>query len=269
MSGFDNAVKAGIIVDLDALFDTRLATLDILDPLLAAHALSEGYLDREEDGFKFCSHELFKQVYSKRNEVTLGRSMMTQVKGIVLDFMKDGIKRLKTERTRAYVNVYINVWPYRIAEDAVGELLKPFYDAVDGMANIHVVNLKPEELTPDVCKKNFSYIIKYDFMEWLIKLGELGLIQNNPMQEITLVAPRLYPSGKPPAVVLEQESRSKMEPYQCTEFFFAPYIKLELYITRLFSANIDQNFIDAYIQEIGNFQEKDKQGLVEPSSDTP
>ncbi len=255
MNGLDNATKAGIIVDLDALFDTRLATLDILDPLLAAHALQDGYLDREEDAFKFCNHELFRQVYAKRDEETLGRSRMTQVKGIVIDFMKDGIQKFKTERTKNYVNVYINVWPYRIAEDAVGELLKPFYDVVDGMANIHVVNLKPEELTPEVCKKHFSYIIKYDFMEWLVKLGELGLIQKTPMQEITLVAPRLYPSGKPPSIVLEQETRSKMEPYQCTEFFFAPYIKLELYITRLFSANLEQTFIDAYIAEITKFQE--------------
>jgi hypothetical protein len=258
MNGLDSATKAGIVVDLDALFDTRLATLDLLDPLLAAHALQNGYLDREEDAFKFCNHELFRRVYAKRDEETLGRSRMTQIKGIVIDFMKDGINRFKTERTKAYVNVYINVWPYKIAEDAVGEILKPFYDVVGGMANIHVVNLRPEDLTPDVCKKHFSYIIKYDFMEWLVKLGELGLIQNNPMQGITLVAPRIFPSGKPPAIVLEQESRGKMEPYQCAEFFFAPYIKLELYITRLFSANLEQTFIDAYIAEITKFQESEK-----------
>lgn len=250
MSALDNAVKAGIFVDLDALFDTRLAVLDMLDPFLAIKALKEGYLDREEDSFTHCPRELFQSVYKARDTTILERALMTQVKSIVIDFMKEGIDKLKSERTNALVNVYINVWPYKIAKDAAGELLTPFYDAVKGKANIHLVNIPPEELTPDVCKKHFSYIIKYDFMDWIVKLGEQGLIQKSPMQEITLVAPRIYPSGKPSVQDIEEASRNKMEPYQCTELFFAPYIKLELYIPQLFSANIDQGFIEALESEM-------------------
>lgn len=258
MTVLDNAAKPGIIVDLDALFDTRLSTLHRIDPMLAAHALQDGYQEREEDAFKYCSFDTFKEVYKLRNEETLGGSVMTSVKDIVIDFMRDCVSHLKSEKSKNFVSVYINVWPYKISADAVGDILKPFYDAVDGKANIHVVNLKPEELTPEVCKNNFSYVVKYDYMEWLIKLGELGLLQKTPLQEITLIAPRLYPGGKPSNVEVEEVSRSQMEPYQCAELYFAPYIKLELYVSRLFSANLSQKFIDDYIKEITLYQEENK-----------
>ena len=254
MKGWENAAKAGLLVTLDALFDTRLATLDALDPLLAAHALKNNYLDREEDNFKYCPLELFKEVYAKRDAVILGKSRMTQIKDIVIEFMNDGIKQLKSQKTNSRVNVYINVWPYKISKDAAGELLRPFYDAVNGQANIHLVNMSFQELTPEVCKNNFSYIITYDYIEWLLFLGQTGEIQNNPMREVTVIAPRLYLSGKPTDINLEDELRSKMEPHQCAEFFFAPYVNIEFYITRLFSASLDQSFIDKYLENIAKAQ---------------
>lgn len=258
MKNIDNAAKSGIIVDLDALFDTRLAILDMLDPLLAVHALENGYLDREDDNFKYCPLELFNQLYAKRNNDILGRSLMTQVKGIIIDYVKDGNEKLNTKKTGAFINVYINVWPYKIDEDAAGEILLPLHKAVDGKANIHLINIKPEELTPEVCKKNFSYIIKYDFIEWLTILAKNGSILKTPMKEITLVAPRLYPSGKPSDVQIDEEFRDSMEPHQCTEFFFAPYINLELYVARLFSAGVDNKFISALLEKIEKTQQEDK-----------
>lgn len=256
MSALENAAKAGLLVDLDALFDTRLATLDMLDPLLAAHALKNNYLEREDDNFEYCPLELFKKVYACRDTDVLGRSLMTHVKGIVLDFMKDGINRLKSDKTHHHVNVYINVWPYKIAKDAAGELLLPFYKAVGGKANIHLVNIKPEELTPETCKKHFSYIIKYDYIDWLLYLGEKNLLQKTPMQEVTIIAPRLYLSGKPKEDELDAISRNKMQPHQCAEFFFAPYVNIEFYLGHLFSAAIDNAFIERYVSELEKHRQK-------------
>lgn len=250
---FNAALRPGIFVDLDALFDTRLATLDIIDPLLAANALKKGYLDREDDNFEYCPLELFTKLYKARDNEVLGRSLMTHVKDIVFDFTKEAITTFKSGKTGNIPNVYINVWPYKIDKDATMEILKPFYKAVDGQANIHVVNVKPNELTPDICKKNFSYVIKYDFMDWITELGQAHALQLDPMPEVTLIGPRLYPSGKPSEELLFEESRNKMEPYQCFEVYFAPYVKTELYISRLFSAKIPDEFIKSYITEIDNF----------------
>ncbi len=258
MNPWENATRPGLLVDLDALFDTRLATLDSLDPLLAAFALKNGYLEREDDNFKYCPLELFQQVYRVRDNETLGRSYMTKVKTIVLDFMKDAVAQLKSDTTRNYVNIYINVHPYKIAQDAAGELLKPFHEAVNGRANVHLVNVAPDELTPEICKKHFSYIIKYDFMEWILLLGKSGAIQKNPMPEVTLIAPRLYQSGKPEDVDMEGEIRGKLEPHQCAEFFFAQFIKVEFYIPQLFSASLDKGFIDSYLAEIARSQKASK-----------
>lgn len=252
MSLLPTKVRPGLLVDLDSLFDTRLAILDLLDPLLAAHALKNGYLDREDNNFEFCPLALFNELYAKRDNEVLGRSMMTQVKTIVIDFIKDANTRYKSTKTQAYPSVYINVWPYKISEDAAGELLQPFHKAVGGKVHIHLINMPPKDITPEVCKERFSHMIMYDFMEWLMLMGATGALQRNPMNEVTLIAPRLYPSGKPADD--ENQSRNEVEPYACAELFFAPYVKLELYIAKLFSASLDNNFIEDLVATIGENQ---------------
>jgi hypothetical protein len=246
-----NAVRGGIMVDLDALFDTRLAILDELDPLLSAYVLENGYFKREEDNFGVCNFELFKKLYKARDLNTLAKSRITNVLSIVLDFANDYIKQHGAKRTP---NIYINTYPYRISSHACGDILKPLYNKTNGKANIHLVYTPPEELTVDVCKKNLAYIIKYDFMDWLISLGKQGDILKTPMNEITLIAPRLYQSGKP-ANIEETFSRNKMEPYRCAEVFFSQYVKLELLVPELFSAALDPLFIEEYLKEIELFQQ--------------
>lgn len=244
MSIPDQILKPNIIVDLDSLFDTRLATLELVDPLLALHALDNGYNTREHDAFEFCDHETFAKLFAIRDTDTLAISMMTEVKNIVLDYAKDAIKEFNSKKTSIFPAIYINVYPYKIAKDAAGELLKPFYEALDGMVTVHMVNIPPSELTPSVCKKHFSYMIMYDYMAWLIAQGRMGYIQKNPMNEITLVAPRLYPNGKPPDEELDALGKDRMEPYQCTELYFAPFVKLEFYVSSMFSAVIMPEFIE-------------------------
>lgn len=250
-----NAAKPGIFIDMDALFDTRLATLDNLDPLLAAHCLENGYFTREEDSFEFCKFELFKQLYDQRDNDILAKSTITNVRSIIVDFVKDCIIKFKGKVTP---NVYINVYPYKISASACGDLLKPLYKMTNGNANIHLVNMTPSELTTDVCKKNLSFVIKYNFMDWLLSLGEQKDIIKNPMNEVTLIAPRLYQSGKPKDLD-EQLSRNEMPPYKCAEVFFAPYISLELLVPELFSAALNPIFIEEYLKEIDLFQQKEKQ----------
>jgi hypothetical protein len=94
-----NAAKPGIFVDIDALFDTRLAVLDDLDPLLAAYVLENGYFNREEDSFKYCDFEMFQKLYKARDNDILAKSVITNVKNIIVDFVKDCERSLKGKVT--------------------------------------------------------------------------------------------------------------------------------------------------------------------------
>ncbi len=250
-----NAAKPGIFVDIDALFDTRLAVLDDLDPLLAAYVLENGYFNREEDSFKYCDFEMFQKLYKARDNDILAKSVITNVKNIIVDFVKDCERALKGKVTP---NVYINVYPYKIKSSVCGDILKPLYKMTGGRANIHLVNMSEKELTVDVCRDNLSYVIKYDFMPWLLSLGEQKDIITKPLNEVTLIAPRLYQSGKPHENH-EALSRNEIPPFRCTEIFFAPYITLELLVPELFSASLNPLFIEDYLKEIDLFQQQEKQ----------
>lgn len=254
VKSLSNAAKPGIFVDLDALFDTRLAVLDNLDPLLAAYVLENGYFTREDDSFKYCDFELFKQLYDARDNDILAKSVITNVKSIIVDFVKDCENTFKGKVTP---NVYINVYPYKIKSSVCGDLLKPLYKMTNGRANIHLVNMSEKELTVDVCRDNLSFVIKYDFMPWLLSLGQQKDILTKPINEVTLIAPRLYQSGKP-AQNHEDLSRNEIPAYRCAEIFFAPYITLELLVPELFSASLNPNFIQEYLKEIHLFQQQEK-----------
>jgi hypothetical protein len=255
MSLPDHALQPGIFVDLDALFDTRLALLHHIDPLLAARALRDGYLSRVDNNFPHCPLELFEKAYAQRDNDILAASMMTPVKNIILDFAKEAAKTLGSRTTKIYPHIYVNVYPYKISKDNSDEVLKPFYDSLDGKVNVHLVNVAPDQLKPQDVKKNLSYIIKYDYLEWLLKMGPT--IIETPMHGVTLVGPDLFPSGKPQDELLWNDSRSEMSPQQCAEVYFSPFIKLELYPTRLFCAAIDQFFVDEYINAITDKYKKD------------
>lgn len=253
---YDNVARPGLMVDLDALFDTRLATLEFIDPWLAINALKNGYLDRVSDDFEFCPIALFKQVYDKRDLNILENSMLTDVVLIVLDFLKTAIKQ------RTDVNLYINIYPYDIDPQASGELLLPFYKAIDGQANIHVVKLNYKELSIKECKEHFSYLIKYDYIDWL-KYHSKELVKN-PMREITLVAPRLYLGGTPTQQQLDELGNAKMEPYRAVELVMSSFINLEYYIPRLFSASLKDSFIERIIEALKKRQERNEstQGVI-------
>ena len=249
--------KPGLMVDLDALFDTRLATLERIDVKLAANALSKGYLDREDDSFEHLPLDLFKKVYALRDEEVLGNSSMTPIKEIVFDFIKTANDEQKSGKTGRYPDVYINVWPYRIAADAIGELISPIYKACDKKANIHVVNLSPDKLLPSEITKELSFIIKYDYMDWLIAQGTTNQLQNHRLQHVTLIAPRLYLSGKPNDEEFQNVTANGFEPHTAAELYFSPYIKLELYIARMFSAKLSQEAIEVIVENIKNIAEEE------------
>ena len=71
------AFDHGLYIDIDALLDTRLATLYLVHPELTLHAIASPYEEREEDAFPHVPRELFAKLYAARDVETLQNATTT------------------------------------------------------------------------------------------------------------------------------------------------------------------------------------------------
>ena len=104
-ASFKNEPIAGrdIYVDLDSLFDTRLAILDKIDTRYATLVYEAGYCNRTEDAFPRLSKEAFKKLFDDRDNDVLSRALLTNVIGMVKDHIKENVLHLHNKIGRAHV----------------------------------------------------------------------------------------------------------------------------------------------------------------------
>jgi hypothetical protein len=79
-----NQEANAIYSELDALQDTRIATIAKIDQDLASRALQNGYHTRQCDEFDGVDSEHFKRLYQSRDVETLKLSAPTEIHNLIL-----------------------------------------------------------------------------------------------------------------------------------------------------------------------------------------
>lgn len=253
-TGFRNETIAGrdVYVDLDSLFDTRLAILDKLDSKYAILVYEAGYSNRSEDAFPRLNKETFKKLFDERDNDILSRSLMTSVISMIRDFIKENIKVLNTTPGKREINIYINVWPYSFDKEGVELILKPIYDLEKNRVNVHAINLDPKTIPASWFGQRFAFIIMYDYMRWLNNILNDAKTLQNKMPKTTLIAPKLFLNETyNEREYQEHLDAGNMDPFREIELICGQYIGLEYYETPLFSALLSPDFIQRRKQELG------------------
>ena len=112
----------GFYTDMDSLYDTRLATLDLLDTSVAKMALKNDYLNRDEDRFPYVDKDIFKSLYETRDLEVLERAMPTKAIDIIREFIKIALKQNIDTPIVGSVEVFVNVWPYKVQKEVATEM---------------------------------------------------------------------------------------------------------------------------------------------------
>lgn len=238
--------KNGLYLDLDVLYDTRLATLELINKDLAKYSLANGYLQREEDVFKFVDKETFRKVYDGRDIAVLEKAAMTRVPEIIKNFMQDSIKKVTTSPFSSAINVFLNVYPYRIDKETARNMLEPLSNLTGGFANVHVLRFSPEQLTLQFCKDNLALMLMYDYEDWLEIHTKNDAFRKCMIPDITLFVPELYFNKKPSEEELRSIVKEGNHPFRALEKLAAPLIGLSLIQIEYFCAL----FPDGFLQEI-------------------
>lgn len=233
---------ARIMVQLDALLDTRLGTLARINPDGVEPLIRAGYCDRKIDSFAGYDSTLYKQMYETRDIETLMSSVET---GVFL-FLRQMVDMLDEQTiVRPYhtgVEVVVNCYPYLLSEENKVTIANTVDYWIKGMAPVKVVTIADKDLTPELCKGQFSAMIMYHFAEWF-KMHVQTMVVTR-LIDITLYVPDLLASANENTYQddLEKFTKTIAPPELALDWLSKMLIGLQIVKVKLFSiADINQN----------------------------
>lgn len=224
-----------IHVELDALLDTRIATLLRMNPDLVEQALMSGYRERVSDVWSEIGLDVdqaeYDQLYRSRDVTTLKLARPTSIVPLLTD-MTETLGRQAVEDPQIdKIGVEINVWPYEVSDlvmEAIEYAIKVWV-SVD--CEVTTVNYDRGSLTPELIDRNYAAVIFYDFDGWLA-VHDRALVDKR-IPTVSVIAPALYRNGRPEEVV--HDDGSPVEPFAATELALVEYLTLVMKDATFFS----------------------------------
>lgn len=196
-------MKQRALIDIDMLLDTRYGTLRRMDPALAEALVgSNQYRSRNTDRFDLLSNgcvdqNKYEELYRNRDVETLFMSRMTDF----LYFLRMDVKRAVPEIARGVevgeTSFDINLYPYDLLPEEAETIRRSIARYIPTLAEVNVVNITPEELTPARVDLSYEMIAYYNHEDWLRHHSEALL--KKPIPTNVLLTPRIATSGEVPS----------------------------------------------------------------------
>lgn len=186
-------------VQLDALLDTRIATVERLDPA-AAQAVSVGryhtrtidIFDRNGSNIKQTDYE---RLYEDRDTETLSHATMTWLARYMLTLMSQLTMKQGMPLLSEQISISVDIYPYDLPEAQQASLVAAMETYTNGAAKIDLVSFAPSDMTVSMIKQSYDICFMYDFNAWLMAhTEEFKKVQ---IPEIRFVVPKLYLKDSP------------------------------------------------------------------------
>lgn len=218
-----------LLVDLDSLLDTRMATLFRMGEENAMKAIELGWHERPSDILPGIDEEAFKKAYAERDRLTLKEALMTPVAQLIKEFAQRTVENTLNSPFHYRPKIIINVHPYKLDDNEVKVIADMVKHVVVDLAEVNIVDLHPSLITPTYVKTLLSMMVMYDYMPWLEMHCASKEFEKVTVPDVTLLAPRLW--LKKPDRQLEADEN----PFKDTMEDAAPLIGLVLLPVSIFS----------------------------------
>lgn len=163
-----------ILIDIDALLDTRLAILYRLNPTYVNTNLNnKSYYKRISDEWSRLGEGIdqkeFEELYNNRDKSILAESTVTEM----LPHLLHVISMYKEEVIYApgkTGNIYIvvNLYPYDLTDEEKEQLILVLSHYIGEGIPVRIIELSPEETKlSKLVGLGFTQYILYDFIDWM------------------------------------------------------------------------------------------------------
>ena len=219
--------KSTLYIDLDALLDTRVATIASFGDDKPLIAVQKGYYDRDVDVFPDIDPEIYDLKYRQRHKSILKDALITPMGGLVNEFTINTIMNISTTPFHYQPKVIVNVYPYELTDDETVVIIQSVVNLTKGNADVQSVNLSDEQLSPSYVKNNINLFIRYEYLNWF-ETHTLNLnFKKVTLPSVVMMVPKLYPK------VLS--SKDKIDFFPNMEKLMAPIINLKYMPVDLYS----------------------------------
>lgn len=219
-----------LLLDLDALYDTRFATLLLLNKDAAIQAVRNGYQIRELDDFEtltggLVTNEQFQKAYAARDLDTLKKSIITGVPLVLITHIETLVERMERGVNVKHVSITINTWPYILPGPVIEAIVEALGVLIQPFVHINSRRINPKSLNPVTFKGMFDGWATYDFDSWFAMHHEELLYRR--ANELTVILPRLHISAPEEYETQEDEAMNKLDKQSLHSMVLEEFIHLE------------------------------------------
>lgn len=215
--GAGSKIHENLYIELDCLLDTRYGVLVEAIGDKVEYVLANGYHSRLRDEFRYgpnpediITRKQFEELYKKRNVSHLKKTILTGMVKLLIDFVQKAKQAMGAGDIDSS-SIVLNTYPYDLTPEEKNAFKEALRGCVNPAFNYKLCHLSPAELTPALCRSEYSYMIMYDAGEWLeAQTPRWPALQ---MPDVVVTTPMLFRGTDMTDEELIQEGKSSHIPY--------------------------------------------------------
>ena len=220
----EEATFSTVLIELDALMDTRMATVSTFGDEAIETVLLDHYHERLIDRFKGIDEAAFRSRYEQRDRGILFGSMITPMGNLLAEFAQKTLKNAISTPFKYRPKILINIHPYQLAPEEIKIILAAVIVKTQQLADVEIVNWSYDEITPAYVKDQLSILILYEYYRWLELHSANENFKKTSCPEVTLLGPAIrFVSGN-----LPKDDSSSVEVFEAIQELAGPFIGLQL-----------------------------------------
>lgn len=236
-------MKQKILIELDALLDTRIATVSRLNPEAALELLSSEYRERPCDDLgrltKLITTEQYEEAYRKRDRETLIHARPTLMPFVLNEIVSRLEQDMFTTGARAEsTEIEVNIYPYELNEQEREAIATAVMARAGLVTPVRTVSYPPFHLSPRTINTDeYSALIIYNLQEWVDGALRVALDFRDCCPTVTLMAPALLnrlAEKLEPADLVDKDGQL-IDPFRLHSQLLAPIIGLDFMPVEFFS----------------------------------
>jgi hypothetical protein len=190
----DHRATSIVLVELDAILDTRLPVMGLIASQAALDASKDDrYFNRLIDDFSEINgigKDAFRQVYLKRDADVARASVITEIPFILNELVTHLEQEARDTPFLKQVQVEVNVYPYEFDAEERDMIALAVMSRCGIETEVKCIRIPPAHLTPQFCKGRYSGLILYNFRDWMEH--HLEGFKHVKMPRVSVMAPALY-----------------------------------------------------------------------------